>query len=403
MERFQQSKVVNAREFKSSPLNWALFFGSVFFFISIMFASIAIYPGYSLAIGSTPFQAGLQNTAFGITSVILRFFLGPVMDRKGLKPLMLVGVFSFATSPLLLLISPTYPFLLASRMYQALGLAVFLPGMSALTAEMAPPGRIGTFIGATRISLNLALLAGPAGALLLIEASGYYSWFMVSSIASTISFACLFLVRTPPIRTAGGKKNGSFELIAEALKEKQVYPIIISIAIYAFAYSAVISFSTVHIEIAAPGLEAAYFFIILGLAGIASCLATGHLSDLFGRQKTAWPMMALIGLGAIAFAFLPFWPALMVFCAILFGVGIQGTSLVFVAWLIDISKPELRATTISLQENTIDIFFALGALCFGLAAQGPGLASAFLITGLVTLATILPLRRKSAALAGNKS
>lgn len=382
-------------------MNWLLFFGSVFLFTGNLFAAIAIFPTYSLSIGSTSFQAGLQNSLFGIAAVAIRFYLGPVMDRKGSKPLMLLGTFAFATAPLLLLLSPSYSLLLAARIYQSLGLAVFLPGMFALTAEMSPPSRIGTYLGSLRIFLNLGLLAGPSAALIIIERFSYNSWFTVSGLSGLLAFALLAAVKTPlvPVRTE--VKTSSWQKILEALTVKQIYPIIGGIMLFSFTYSAVVSFSTVHIETSAPQAEAAYFFVAFGAAGIITCLVAGALSDHFGRQQVAWPMLVLLGVGAISFHYITYWPSLVLVCAIILGIGIQGSSLVFVAWLIEISRPNLRATTISLQENTLDIFFALGALLFGLAAQGPGLGIAFLLTGVATIIAVVPLRLLSAHLIRN--
>ncbi len=387
--------------FTAGWLTWFFFFGSVFFFMANLFAAVAVFPSYSLTIGSSPFQAGLQNTVFGVTAVLIRFYLGPVMDDRGAKPLMLLGAFTFATAPLLLLLSPSYSLLMAARIYQSLGLAVFLPGMYTLTAEMAPPGRIGTYLGALRIFFNVGLLAGPSIALLIIGSLGYYSWFVVSGLTSLLTLALLAAVRTPanPVRAA--KKTSSLRQVLEALTVKQIYPIIGGIALFAFTYSAVVSFAAVHIEEAAPEMEAAYFFVAFGTAGITACLGVGALSDRFGRQQVAWPMMIILGIGAALFYCLPVWPGLVIVCAVILGIGIQGSSLVFAAWLIEISRPHLRTTTISLQENSIDIFFALGAMAFGLAAQGPGLGSAFLAAGIVTIIAVLPLRKLSAYLIDN--
>ena len=381
--------------FYSTPLNWVLFFGSVFFFVANLFAAISIFPGYSLAIGASPFLAGLQNTTFGVAAVILRLFLGPAMDKRGPHPLMLAGAFTFATTPLLLILSPSYEMLLAARVYQSVGLAVYLPGVSTLAAEMAPEGKIGTYLGASRIFINLGLLAGPSGALLTVDHFGYNNWFLVSSLTSAFSLALLAAVKTPVVKARAEQVITSFGQITRALAEKQVYPVMAGIALYSFTYSGVVSFAAVHIETAAPGIEAAYFFLIHGIAGIAGCLGAGALSDRFGRGKVAWPILAIVGIGAVTFSFLPFLPALMVICGIILGLGIQGSSLVFAAWLIDVSKPELRATTMSLQENTIDIFFALSAMVFGAAAQGPGLDTAFLFSGIMIMALILPLSRKT--------
>jgi len=362
-----------------------------------LFAAIAIFPAYSLFIGSSAFQAGLQSTAFALAAVLLRFFLGPFLDKQGPKPLMLVGIFTFATAPLFIILSPTYSMLFAMRIYQALGLAVVLPGISTLVAGMAPAARIGTYLGTTRIFFNLGLLAGPSVAFTLIENMGYNSWFVVSAISSAIALAALATVKTPPVPSIAEITSSSLNQIIKAFKVKEIYPIIGGIAVYSFTYSAVISFAAVHIDASSYKGEAPLFFVILGLTGIAACLGVGALSDHFGRRQVGWPMLAVLGTGAALFYFLPLWPALLIVCAIILGIGIQGTSLVLTAWLIDVSEPSLRATTISIQENTIDIFFALGAFSFGMAAEGPGLGTAFLVAGLLTVFLIVPLNKASVA------
>ncbi len=381
--------------FNSGPLNWVLFFGSVFFFVINLFASISIFPSYSLAIGSSPFLAGLQNTVFSMMAVVLRFFFGPVMDRQGPRPMMLLGIFAFATTPLLLMLSPTYLMLLAARVYQSVGLAVYLPGISTLAADMAPPAKIGTYLGTARIFINLGLLVGPSTALFVIGEFNYESWFAVNTITCTVSFILLYAVKTPDVSHRAGKVVSSLGQIAKALTEKKIYPVIGGIALYAFIYSTVVAFAAVHIESAAPNSYAPYFFVIMGIAGVIGCLGAGALSDIISRQKLAWPLLIVLGSGSVVFSLIYMSPVLIIICAVILGLAIQGSSLVFAAWLIDLSKPELRATTMGLQENTIDIMFALGALIFGLAAQGPGLGSAFMAAGILTIAAVLPLVRVS--------
>ncbi len=392
-----------SEHFNSGPANWVLFFGSVFFFVVNLFASISIFPSYSLAIGSSPFLAGLQNTVFSVMAVALRFFFGPVMDRQGPKPMMLLGVFAFATTPLLLMLSPTYPMLLTARIYQSIGLSVYLPGISTLAADMAPPDKIGTYLGASRIFINLGLLAGPSAALFVIGEFNYESWFALSAITCAISFFLLYAVKTPDVSHRAGQVAGSLHQIRKVLTEKQIYPIIGGIVLYSFTYSAVVSFAAVHIEAASPNSQAPYFFIVMGIAGVAGCLGAGALSDVLTRQKLAWPLLMILGTGAMAFSLIYLSPILIIVCAIILGLGIQGSSLVFAAWLIDLSKPELRATTMSLQENSIDIMFAMGALAFGLAAQGPGLGSAFLTVGILTFIAALPLARISGRIISGKN
>ncbi|MBM4235127.1 MAG: MFS transporter [Firmicutes bacterium] len=376
---------------RNSWKNWAYFYGSVFFFMANLFAVIATFPAYSLSIGSTPFQSGLQNTVFGLSAVIFRLVLGPVMDQKGAKPLMLFGAFTFATTPLIVMLGSTYWLLLFARIYQALGLAVFLPGISTMVAELAPAKRLGTYLGSLRIFFNLGLLVGPATAIFLIDNYGYNSWFAVSAIVGALSLLLLASVKPGERTITVTAMIGSLKNYAEALQVKVLYPIIVGIALLSTIYSAIISFTALHIKEPAAGATAAHFFMIFGVAGIIGALSAGALSDRVDRSRIAWPLMFFLGLGTILFAFIDLHPALVIICAIILGISTQGSSLVFAAWLLDLAKPGLRATTVSIQENTIDIFFAFGALFFGLAAQGPGLSSAFLTVGLIIIFSIMPL------------
>jgi len=313
------------------------------------------------------------------------------MDQKGAKPLMLFGAFTFATTPLIVMLGSTYWLLIAARIYQALGLAVFLPGISTMVAELAPAKRLGTYLGSLRIFFNLGLLAGPATAIFLIDNSGFNSWFAVSAIFGTLSLLLLASVKPGERTVTASVKIGSMKNFAKALQVKVLYPLIVGIALLSTIYSAIISFTALHIEEPVAGATAAHFFMIFGAAGIIGALSAGALSDRIEHSRIAWPMMFSLGIGTILFVFIDFHPALVVICAIILGIGSQGSSLVFAAWLLKLAKPGLRATTVSIQENTIDIFFALGALFFGLAAQGPGLSSAFLAVGIAIIIAIIPL------------
>lgn len=313
---------------------------------------------------------------------------------------MLIGAFAFATTPLIVMLGSSYWLLLAARVYQAIGVAVFMPGISTILAELAPSNRLGTYLGGLRIFFNLGLLAGPATALFLIDNSGYNSWFAVSAIIGSLSLLLFAAVKTKDKPADAPHPVSSISNTREALKVKTLYPILGSIALLAIVYSAIVSFSALHLAEPDNGTTAAHFFIIFGATGMVGALSAGAISDRFERSRIAWPMLAVLGAGAIIFAFVPIKPNLLVISAIILGLGSQGSSLVLSAWLLDLAKPGLRATTVSIQENTIDISFATGAFIFGLAAQGPGIGSAFATMGLIAILAVVPLSRLAKSYGG---
>lgn len=66
-------------------VNWVLFFmGALLVFVNF-FVSLTILPLYVLELGGSEFESGLQTTLFFLTAVLLRFYFGPLADRKGRK------------------------------------------------------------------------------------------------------------------------------------------------------------------------------------------------------------------------------------------------------------------------------------------------------------------------------
>ena len=382
-------------EHRLGTKNWLFFYLSTFFFILNTYVALSMYPGFSLSIGASPFQAGLQNTVLSVSAVLLRFIFGPALDRYSPKPLMLLAIFAYAFSNLLLIASPTYGMLLAMRVVQGFGFAVVLPGISALVAAMAPAGKLGTYLGTTRVFYNLGLLSGPSAALYIIETTGYNNMFIASALSLVISAGALLLVKTPPGKAAQKEQLNYFAQFKNVIAQKAIYPIIGGLATFAFTYSAILSFSAVYIESSAPEANAPLFFAMMGFTGIIASAGVGYLSDRLDGGKAAWPLLFAIGASAVLFFFIPGRPLLVYAAAIIFGLTIQGASLALAKWLIDIGSPKLRATLLSLQENTIDIFFAIGAFAFGAAAGSFGLRAAFLTAGLLTMLMLYPLLKIS--------
>lgn len=381
-------------ELSVNKLNWALLFAAAFLFYVNLFVSITVLPQYAMAIGSTPFQSGLQNTLFFVTAVILRFYSGPYADRRGRKPPLLLGAFVFATTPLLLLASSTVWMLILARVYQAIGLATFLQSGSSLVADMAPEGKRGSYLGAYRLLVVLSVLFGPPAALSLVERSSFQVCFIGCSLIGFAALLMLCMVKTPPLPP--GETLTSAGSVSIVLRNRRVWPLLSGIALASVSYSALLTYVILYISGASRIANPGVYFLYFGLAGIAANVCAGYLSDRFGRAAVAWPALILLGLGNLALAFVHTAPTLVIISSVLAGIGVYGSMLVLIAWLIDVVDGKQRATALSLQENTIDLSFAVGTLFFGLAGSHFGFQTAFTAAGfLVITPAILLLLNKS--------
>jgi MFS family permease len=348
------------------------------------FVSLTIMPQYVLEIGGTIFQSGLQNTLFFLAAVLLRFYFGPLADRKSRKVPLLIGAFVFATAPALFLVSTSVNALMLARLYQAIGLATFLASGSSLVADLAPPGKTGTYLGVYRMLMTLSLLVGPALALSVIEGSGYDQWFALSILIGAVSFALMMLVKAPVITpvASAGSLNTSLGL----LKNREIRSVFILSGITAFCYGAILTYAVSYVSLQATAANPGIFFVYFGLGGIVANLSSGYLSDLFGRKNVVLPLMMLLGIGNFVMYYISHNPSLLVAGSVMTGIGVAGSLLVLIAWLIDVTDLRNRATVLSLQESTFDLASALGPFVVGVASSSLGLAPSFLLVGVIVFA-----------------
>jgi predicted MFS family arabinose efflux permease len=179
--------------------------------------------------------------------------------------------------------------------------------------------------------------------------------------------------------------------IASVLRNRQVRPLLLGIALASISYSSLLTFVVIYISNITSISNPGSYFLYFGLAGIAANLCAGYLSDRLGRSAVAWPALILLGLGNLALAFAPIAPVLVLISSVLAGIGVYGSMLVLIAWLIDTVGENVRATVLSLQENTIDLSFAAGTLFFGMAGSRFGFQAAFAAAGAMLLAPALLL------------
>jgi predicted MFS family arabinose efflux permease len=365
-------------------VNWVLFFmGALLVFVNF-FVSLTILPLYVLELGGSEFESGFQTTLFFLTAVVLRFYFGPLADRKGRKLPLLIGAFVFATAPLLFLASSTFLALTLARLYQAIGLATFLSSGSSLVADMAPPARTGSYIGKYRVLINVAFLTGPATALAIIGLKGYGPWFIVSFLIGVLAFLLLLPVKAPPLLPA--EKGSYLQSITVLMKNKTILLVLAGVALTSLGYGTIVTFVSMYMgkttDIGNPGI----YFIIFGLGGIAANLLAGYLTDRFSAPAVAWPSLALIGFGTAVLFLVPKAPVLtLVVSSLLAGMGYSGALVAFIAWLVDAAGQKARATTLAFQESTIDMSIALGSFTFGLSISLLGFSASFGLMGLMIL------------------
>ncbi len=188
-------------------------------FISIFIAMIGVgiivplLPVYAEEMGATGIWIGIIFSGFLLSRLIFMPFVGRLSDKKGRKPFITVGLFSYALISLGYVWAEGVGELALVRMLHGLAAALVLPIAVAYIGDIAPRGKEGASMG----TFNVALFAGFGfGPLMGGFLKDYFSMSSAFFTMGGLALVALILVLMflPEIKTRERRFKGvSFRLM----------------------------------------------------------------------------------------------------------------------------------------------------------------------------------------------
>jgi MFS family permease len=152
----------------------------------------AMYVGYGAFLGFFPIYAkelGYNDAAIGLimgsqlaTTMVGKPLGGLLSDRIGRKPIILLGILLCAAIIPLIMRSQTFFALILFSCLFGLGVAVVTPSTTALVADLAKKGRMGSAMGVFGTIWDTGEAAGPILAGLLIASFSYFNGFLIIAV-----------------------------------------------------------------------------------------------------------------------------------------------------------------------------------------------------------------------------
>jgi len=370
-----------------SPAFYLAFLSCLLFFSSIHLL-ITPLPLYIDAMGGGPADVGLAGTTFAIMALIIRPYIGRLVDTRGRKITMLIGTAIFAIGPLSYIATSSLPAFQVARMFHGIGIAAFTSGYYTLVADVTPPSRWGAAMGLAGIAPSLSMIiATPLGTSLL----AHTSFNLVFALAGLIGLASLLAVlpiREPAHQALSPQRaeSGRTGLLDVLRLRGVVVPSLVTLTL-GFSYATIYSFLPLFARERGIG-NVGFFFTVMSILTIASRAIAGNLSDRFGRLAVILPMLGILAFSLLGLNWTHGFGALILM-AVLQGIGFGGARVGTETMVVDSAPADLRGTSLSLLYFCFDLGIGVSGVAIGAVAALWGYGEGYVLVGVLCILTLL--------------
>ncbi len=272
------------------------------------FAAITTYLEANLHI--TAMSVGLLTLVFPLVQVLLTMPAGIVIDRKGFKYGVGIGVIFTGVFAMLRLVNPdAYLLLLISQIGISIGQPFVLNGVTKLAATWFPKEQEATAVGLGSLALFIGMMVALGATPAIVEALGFQAMVLIYGIMGILGVALFYtLVRSePPVPVPSEEeKVSNWEGIRRTLKIRDfvILGFIALIGIGVFNGLATWLEKILNELHQIPMTDAGTISAVLVFSGMLGCIVIPVVSDKIRRRKP-FLLLASAG-GAVGVVFLMF-------------------------------------------------------------------------------------------------
>lgn len=372
----------------ASLMDLAPLFFATFLFFGMNNTLTSALPQHLLSLGGSALLAGLQNGLFILLAIALRLFFAPLSDRRGSRPLLIVGALGFFLPCAGIALCEDVPTLFALRLLQAVGLAAFHPNVAHYITVRAGTEDTARYVGVSRFMSTASLMVMPAVLFPLIDAGSYRLFYLTLALAGFIGTLLVVLLRPDTPSRSREKAPLMPTPTPRALRpDRSCIPLIAMPFVLALAYGIILTFGPLFMGEVLPTVNSGLLLTCASLGGLAGSLLASRLVKRWRAPRALLVLQLAFAAGLVTLAASTL-GALAVFGgALLCGLGYFGTTTALVAEL-GLRAPAANAGTLfSAQQTCLDLGMVAGSLAAGAVLQtGVSLAVAFGVSALVLAA-----------------
>ena len=324
--------------------------------------------------------AGLMVSAYVLSALCTRLFLGGRIDHWGLKRSIIIGTLVNTVAAVGYFVEGGFAFLLVVRAVHGIGFGIASGALAAAAALIVPPERRGEGIGYFSMAQALATGIGPFVAIILTASGNYTVLFAFSLVVTAVALGVSFALKLPKVEakeadgaanTEGSANDAAINAAAKEpafspknLIQVAVLPLAIPLLLVLICYSGVVSFLTVFAEERSLVEASSVYFIVYSLAILLSRPPVGRRVDKHGENSVIYITFAGLAIGLVVLAF-AFNGAVLLVSAALIGFGIGATQSTVQATIVRITPKQELGRANSTFFMSMDLGSGIGPVIIG--------------------------------------
>lgn len=329
-------------------------------------------------LGADPVGVGIAVGSFSITALLLRPWSGRESDRRGRRPLLVIGGLIAAAAILAHTVTTDLATLIALRLILGTAEALFFVAGFAMLADLAPRGREGEALSFNSLALYLGIALGPILGEALLGIGGYtLAWIgaaALSLIAGLLALRLPLTGRNPeaaeaPLRLIHtgvlGSSAGLFTGVA--------------------AMSGFLAFVAIYARNDLAMAGAGPVLLVFGLVVVGCRIAFAKLPDRVPPFRLASAALALIAVGMALVGLLTTGAGLYAGAALM-ALGVAFVTPAFFAAIARGLDPSERGAAFGTVSIFLDLAFGGGPVLLGFIVGAADIPTAFLLGALVPAA-----------------
>jgi MFS family permease len=340
------------------------------------------------AAGHADHTVGIIMGAFAIGLLAFRPKMGQLLDTRGRKSVMLLGIAVAAIAPLLYPIANHPVWLVAVRIFHGLSIAAFTTSYSTLVADLSPPENRGELIGYMSLVNPIGMAIGPALGGYLQPLVGDHMLFRVCAGLATLSFLCCRGVVAPRLPAPPAATVATAVSSWHLIKSDRFLMPTLNMLSVGLAFGIMSVYLPLFVQQERFAVNVGLFYTMAAIASFAVRIVSGRASDRLGRG-----LFITFGLLCYMIAMLLLWQAQDVPTILVAGLieGLGGGTLlpITIALITDRCHPDERGRVFSLCIGGFDLGIFMAGPIVGFMANSVGYRGLFAIATLVVFSSTI--------------